>query len=87
MNTIANFPAVAGRAHHHQFRLRVPVMLLWLLLLPLVPLLWLALVIACAVFGVNPFQATAALFRILASLKGILLDIQTDNGSVQFDLF
>jgi hypothetical protein len=69
------------------FRLRVPVLLVWLLLLPLAPLLLLALLIACAAHGARPFRAVAALFRVFAGLKGINVEVQTRQVSIALDLF
>ena len=48
-----------------RFQLRLPMILLWLVLLPLTPLLWLALLIVCVAGGVNPFRAVSAIFRTL----------------------
>ena len=86
MNTLTTSPALPAK-RMHGFHLRLPVVLLWLLLLPFVPLLLLALFIACAVFGVNPFRATTALFRIIAGLKGIHIEIQSNQVSFVFGLF
>ena len=86
MNAFATSPALPAKRAHN-FWLRLPVLLLWLLLLPFAPLLLLALFIVCAVYGVNPFRATAALFRVLAGLKGIHIEVQSSQVSFVFSLF
>jgi hypothetical protein len=68
-------------------RLHVPVFFLWLLLLPFAPLLLLALLIVCAVYGVNPVRAAVALFRVLARFKGIHVAVQTREVSITVGLF
>jgi hypothetical protein len=86
MSALANFPALPAPPMH-SFRLHVPVVLLWLLLLPFAPLLLVALLIVCAVFGANPFRATAALVRLIASLKGIHIEAQSRDVSIAINLF
>jgi hypothetical protein len=86
MNATASLPSVAGKPMH-RFRLRLPAILLWLLLLPIAPLLWLVLVIACVAGGVNPFRAPAVIFRVLAGLKGIHIEIQSQQVSILLSLF
>ncbi len=86
MNALASTPALPAK-RVHGFRLCLPALLFWLLLLPFAPLLLLVLFIVCAVFGVNPFRATAALFRAIAGLKGIHVEIQSSQVSFVFSLF
>jgi hypothetical protein len=69
------------------FRLRLPALLFWFLLLPFVPLLLLALFIVCAVYSVNPFRAAAALLRVFAGLKGTHVEVQTREVSIVIGLF
>jgi hypothetical protein len=70
-----------------RFRLSLPVLLLWLLLLPFAPLLLLALLVVCAIYAVNPFRAAAALFRLFAGLKGTQVEVQTHEVLIVIGLF
>ena len=86
MNALTSSPALP--AHQvHRFHLRLPVLLFWALLSPLAPPLLLGVLVVCAVYGTNPFRAVAALSRVLASLKGIHLEIQTRQASIALGLF
>jgi hypothetical protein len=85
MNATAIFPSVAKRSR--QFRLRLPVALLWLLLMPFMPLLLLAILVVCALGGVNPFRAVASLFRVCAALKGTHVEVQSSQVSILLSLF
>jgi hypothetical protein len=86
MNLTANFPATAGK-RIRRFRFGLPAVLLWLLLLPFAPVLLLAVLIVCAVGAVNPFRAVAALFRVVAALKGTRVEVQSGQVSILLSLF
>jgi hypothetical protein len=60
------------------FRLWVPLFLLWLLMLPLMLLLLPVLFIVCLISQVNPFQAIATIWGILAGFRDTHIEI--DNG-------
>jgi hypothetical protein len=86
MNALASFSPLSAM-RRRSFHLRLPMFLLWLLLLPCFPLFLLALLIVCALYGVNPFSAIAALFRVVASLRGIGVEVQSGQLSIAFSLF
>jgi hypothetical protein len=86
MNALASVPELPAK-RMRSFHLRLPVLLLWLLLLPFVPLQMLALLIVCAVYGINPFRAAAVFFQLFASPKGINVEVQTRQVSITFSLF
>jgi hypothetical protein len=86
MNTLTTSSALPVK-RIPRFRLSLPVLLLWLLLLPFGPLLLLALLIVCAVYAVNPFRAAAALFRLFAGLNGTRVEVQTREVSIVVSLF
>ncbi len=86
MNALASIPALPVE-RTRRIRLRLPVLLVWVVLLPLAPLLLLALLIVCAVYGVNPFSAAAALFRVLSGFRGIHVEVQTREVSIIVGLF
>ena len=83
MNGLETLPLSAGRQRHH-FRVWVPVVLVWLLLLPFAPFILLALVVLWAPGAVDPFRGAAALFRLIASLKGTNIEVEDDR--VQFSI-
>ena len=86
MNTLASSPALSAK-RVFRFRLPVPVVLLWILLLPFAPLLLLVLLIACAVYGVNPFRAAGAFFQLFVSLRGTQVQVQSSQASIAISLF
>ena len=63
------------------FRIWIPLFLVWLLLLPLVLLLLPVAFIACWAVRVNPFRATAAMWQILASLRGTDVEVSESPRS------
>jgi hypothetical protein len=86
MNTLATSSALTTE-RIPSFRLRLPMILLFVLLLPLAPLLLLVLLVVCSVYGVNPFRAAAALFRLLAGLKGTQIEVQNSQVLFVINLF
>lgn len=86
MNALASVPAQPVK-RTHDIRLHLPVLLLWMLLLPFAPLVLPALLIICAIYSVNPFRAAAALFRVLAGFNGIHVEVQTREVSIIVGLF
>jgi hypothetical protein len=79
--------ASLGSREMRRFRLHLPLILLWLLLLPLTPVLWLALLIVCIAGGINPFRAVVALFRTFASLPGTRVEFESCQISILVSLF
>jgi len=71
----------------HGFRLSIPFLLLWILLLPLLVLAVPVLFIACLIARVNPFKGVAALLQMLAALKGTRLDVENDYFSLLLNIF
>jgi hypothetical protein len=86
MNTIATCPALPAQ-RIRRVRLHLPVILLFVLLLPFAPLLLLGLFIVCALYGVNPFRAAAGLFRLLVSLRGTRVEVQAGQVLIVTSLF
>jgi hypothetical protein len=86
MNTLATYPALSAK-RVRSFRLRLPVLLFAVLLLPIAPLLLLALLIVWAMNGVNPFRAAMALLRFFFSFRGTHVEVQTNHISFAISLF
>lgn len=69
------------------FRLSIPFLLLWILLLPLLAIAVPVLFVACLLTRVNPCKAVAALLRILAALKGTRVEVANDCFSMLLNIF
>jgi len=71
----------------HGFKLSIPFLLLWVLLLPLLVLVIPLLFIAFLCARVNPFKGVGAILRMLAALKGTRIDVENDYFSVLVNIF
>ncbi|HEY4763475.1 MAG TPA: hypothetical protein VIH75_07345 [Candidatus Sulfotelmatobacter sp.] len=68
------------------FRLWIPLVLIWFLLLPLGILLSPFIFIACLVCRVNPLRGVAVLWQILNALTDTQLDIEHRTAGVSFHI-
>jgi len=68
------------------FRLWIPLVLIWFLLLPLGILLSPFIFIACLVCRVNPLRRVAVLWQILNALTDTQLDIEHRTAGVSFHI-
>jgi hypothetical protein len=68
------------------FRLWIPLVLIWFLLLPLGILLSPFIFIACLVCRVNPLRGVAVLWQILNALADTQLDIEHRTAGVSFHI-
>jgi hypothetical protein len=68
------------------FRLWIPLVLIWFLLLPLGILLSPFIFIACLVCRVNPLRGVAVLWQILNALTDTQLDIEHHTAGVSFHI-
>ncbi len=71
----------------HGFRLAIPFLLIWVLLLPLMIAAAPILFFAALCVRVNPFRAVAAPFQILAAVKGTHVEVVNDRLSVLLNIF
>jgi len=67
-------------------RLWIPLVLIWLLLLPLGILLSPFIFIACLVCRVNPLRGVAVLWQILNALTDTQLDVEHRTVGVSFHI-
>jgi hypothetical protein len=67
-------------------RIWLPLLPIYLLLTPLLPLAIIALVIGCAHYRVNPLRILIALTRLLASLGGLHIDVAQGTTHVKIKL-
>jgi hypothetical protein len=69
-------------AHRRFFRLWLPLFLLWLLLLPLAILALPIVLVVSLLRGWRIWGVPLALWRVFASLRGTLVDIDHPHGAV-----
>jgi hypothetical protein len=69
------------------FRLWIPMVLIWLLLLPLGVLLSPFIFIACLVGGVNPFRGVVVMWQIFSALSDTQLDVEHRSAGLSFHIF
>lgn len=68
------------------FRLWVPLLLVWLLLLPLVLFLSPFVFLACLFCRVNPFHGVAVLWQILNALADTKLEVEHRSAGMSFHI-
>ena len=68
------------------FRLWIPLLLVWLLLLPLAVLLSPFVFIACLVCRVNPFRGVAVIWQIFNALNDTELEVQHRSAGMSFHI-
>jgi hypothetical protein len=66
----------------HWFRLWIPVFLAWLLLLPLVLMLFPVVAIACLLVRINVLRLYSTAWGILAGLKRTRVEVRTPTAKV-----
>jgi hypothetical protein len=75
-----------GNQQSRRFRWWIPVVLIWLLLLPLTVLLSPLVFIACLIGRVNPFRAVAVMGEIVWALHDTRLEVEHRNASMSFHI-
>jgi hypothetical protein len=68
------------------FRLRLPLILVWLLLAPFLIVLSPLLLLGLAVAGLDPFRSLGALLGLLAALGGTRIEVDTPDALVDIHL-
>ncbi len=74
--------SVSHWRHSRNFRLWIPLFLLWLLLLPFAVLALPVLFIVCLISRVSPFEAIATFWNIFAALKDTHIEVDNRNALV-----
>jgi len=67
----------------HQFRLWIPWVLVWFLLLPFILLLAPCVFVACLVYKVNAFRGVAVYWRIFDSLRGLRVEVEDPGARIR----
>lgn len=68
------------------FRLWIPLVLIWLLLVPLAVLLSPFIFIACLVCRVNPFRGLAVVWQVLNALTDTELEVEHRAAGMSFHI-
>ena len=76
-----------GESSVHGFRLSIPFLVLWILLVPLLVLIVPVVFVAAGCMLVNPFKAVGAVVGILAALKGTHVEVANDDFSMLLNIF
>jgi hypothetical protein len=82
------FVAVVSLRNQHSrtFRLWIPLLLIWILLLPLAVLLSPFIFIACMVCRVNPFRGVAVMWQILIALNDTQFEVDHRSAGFSFHI-
>jgi hypothetical protein len=75
-----------GETGVHGFRLSIPFLVLWILLVPLLVLIVPVVFVAAGCMLVNPFKAVGAVVGILAALKGTHVEVANDDFSMLLNI-
>jgi len=65
-----------------EIRLWIPLFLLWFLMLPFAVVILPVLLITAVVLDIDPFPALASALRILSSLRGSHVEVDSPDASV-----
>jgi uncharacterized membrane protein len=82
------FVAVVSLRNHESrtFRLWIPLVLVWLLFLPLGILLSPLIFIACLICRVNPFRGVAVLWQIVWALNDTQFEVEHRSAGFSFHI-
>ena len=81
----AERPPKSNRFHRPRARLRlwVPLFLVWLLLLPLVLLLFPAMIVVSVAFRINPWRALTAFWGLFTGITGTNIELNDRKAAVR----
>lgn len=71
----------------HGFRLSIPFVLLWMLMLPLLVVIVPVLFVAAICVRLSPFTAVGALLQVLAALRGTQVEVVNDSIAMLVNIF
>jgi uncharacterized membrane protein len=69
------------------FRIWIPLVLIWVLLLPLAVLVSPFIFVACMVCRVNPFRGVGVMWQILVALADTRVDVERRSAGMSFHIF
>ena len=69
------------------FRVWIPMVLIWVMLLPLAVVVSPVIFIACVVCRVNPFRGVGVMWQILVALADMRVDVEHRSAGMSFHIF
>jgi hypothetical protein len=69
------------------FRLWIPMVLIWVLLVPFAVVVSPVIFIACLVCRVNPFRGFGVMWAILVALADMRVDVEHRSAGMSFHIF
>jgi hypothetical protein len=82
MNQYCTAGAITVRPGH-RFRLWIPFLLVWILLLPFILLTAPLVFVACLVAKVNPFRGASVYWQIFHSLRGLRVEVDDPGARIR----
>jgi len=73
----------APMATKRQFRLWIPLLLIWVLLLPFVLLLAPLVFAVCLVKGVDPIRGVSVYWSLFSSLRGLRVEVEDPGARIR----
>ena len=70
-------------ATKRQFHLWIPLLLIWVVLLPFVLLLAPLVFVACLVMGVDPIQGVSVYWQLFSSLRGLRVEVEDPGARIR----
>jgi uncharacterized membrane protein len=83
---IAHTAAIPGR-RRWRFPLWIPILLVWLVLLPFVLLLTPLVFVACLALGVNPARGVAVFWQLFSALRGVRIEVSDPCAPISIRIF
>jgi hypothetical protein len=74
------------RSRSRNFRLWVPLCLAWLILLPLVLILFPVALVACLLMRISVLRLYGTMWQILSSLRHTFVEVQNDQTTLCFHI-
>jgi len=82
MNYYSSTPTIPI-ATKRQFHLWIPVLLIWVLLLPFVLLLVPLVFVACLVMGADPIQGVSVYWELFSGLRGVRVEVEDPGARIR----
>jgi len=82
MNRYSATPTIP-MATQRQFRLGVPFLLIWVLLLPFVLLLAPLVFVACLAMEIDPVQGVSIYWQLFSSLRGLSVEVEDPGARIR----
>jgi hypothetical protein len=74
--------ALTAPARARRFRLRIPILLVWVLLLPFVLLLAPLVFVVCLAARGSPFRGVALFWQLFSGLRGVRVEVDDPREAI-----